>query len=76
MLDLIYDEQKNCGAEMTISYLPQTKKIDFLELKSLKISSNDYAKLMEKAIQVCEDINREVRKYVQQNTLKKLLYLR
>lgn len=61
---------------MVISYLPKTKKIDFMELKCLKISSNDYSKLAEKAINVCLDIAEDIRKTARTNCLKKLIYSR
>jgi hypothetical protein len=51
--DLTYDEQRACNGELIISYLPRTKKVDFMELNCSKLSTTDYDNLLDKNIISC-----------------------
>lgn len=72
--DLTYDEQKNCGAELVISYLPRTQKIDFMELKCQKITKTEYLELSEHALNFCKGMFEEIKSVVLNSFLRKLLY--
>lgn len=72
--DLTYDEQKSCNAELVISYLPRTNKIDFMELKCQKITKQEYLDLIEQALKICKSMFDEIKAVALNNCLRKLLY--
>ena len=74
--DLTYDEQKSCNGELVISYLPQTNKIDFMELKCQKISKAEYLVLIEQALGICKIMFEEMKAVVLNNCIRKILYSR
>eukprot|EP00825_Cyclidium_porcatum_P009996 TRINITY_DN15113_c0_g1_i2.p1 TRINITY_DN15113_c0_g1~~TRINITY_DN15113_c0_g1_i2.p1 ORF type:complete len:216 (-),score=48.11 TRINITY_DN15113_c0_g1_i2:41-688(-) len=56
LIDMTYDESKQADTELIISYLPKYSKVDFILLKSFKVSQKEYEKLLDIAIKQCKSI--------------------
>ncbi|KAL4435126.1 hypothetical protein ABPG74_003619 [Tetrahymena malaccensis] len=76
LLDATYQEQKKASAELIISYLPRSDQVDFMEMKSSKISQQDTKEMCKIAVDGCKQMYQILRTFVMESSVKTLLSTR
>ena len=72
-IDLTHQEELNCNAELIISYTPKKNKIAFMELKSSKVSQQDFLKIMDSNTEACKIVYKTMREEIIRASLKKYI---
>lgn len=71
--DMTYDESKQSDTEMVISYLPKTQQIDFVLLRSFKVSPKDYQRLLDLTLKECQSVYKLIRNSVIDSSFKRII---
>jgi ribonuclease PH len=70
---LTHQEELNCNAELIISYTPKKDKISFMELKSSKVSQQDFLKIMEANTEACKIVYKKMREEIIKASLQRYI---
>lgn len=73
LVDPNEDEEYDIANEFVISFLPDTKYLDCVELKKAKIKEDTLKELYRSAIQSCDELYQRIRKALVNHSLKQML---
>ncbi len=74
MADLTYHEEKDSEGVMTMSFLPHTEEIDFMEMAGGKVSLAVYDSMLSMGVEMCRELYKIMNQSLKEYAIKKLLF--